>query len=74
MTIQEALYLVRKQIQDNEQNKQVLEVLEQALGLDEPTYTLKHLFGDVEYDLSKLKLVDERTCERYENIEDNNDE
>jgi hypothetical protein len=48
MTIQQALYLVKAQLQDNEQNREIFELIEKY-ALNKPA---------------------ERTCARYENIEE----
>jgi hypothetical protein len=68
MTAHEALWLMKVQLQRTEQNIQAIKVLEDIVKSvdrlridDEPT--LEHLFGDVEYDLNKLTLVDEPTLD-----------
>jgi len=61
MTAHEALWLMKVQLQRTEQNIQAIKVLEDIVK--------EHLFGDVEYDLSKLTLVDEpksTTVKAYE--------
>ena len=69
MTAHEALWLIKVQLQQNEQNKEAIKVLEDIINLpkihidDEPTHTLDHLFGSVDNDLDNL-------CIRYENIEE----
>jgi hypothetical protein len=61
MTAHEALWLIKAQLQKNDQNLEAVKVLEDIVKsvnrvrIDDNT-TLAHLFGDVEYDLSKLTL------------------
>jgi hypothetical protein len=80
MTAHEALWLMKVQLQRTEQNIQAIKVLEDIVKSvdrlridDKPNYTLEHLFGDVEYDLSKLTLVDEPTHTLDEALDDDDD-
>ena len=69
MTIQEALYLIKKQIQDNEQNKQALAILQEAADIYEDI-----MENDVTYTLPEIKesmkamdnFFDKYTNEEYD--------
>ena len=61
MTAKEALRMVRIQLQDNNQNRELFSILEEAAELFDNTKefdSLDHLFGDVLGDLNDLTLVD----------------
>jgi len=64
MTAKEAIWLIEVQLRKTEQNKQALKVLSDIVSIvdniridDKPT--LEHLFGDTQYDIDTLTLIDD---------------
>jgi len=67
MTAHEALWLIKVQLHKTEQNLQAIKVLSDIVSIVDniridDTPTLEHLFGDTQYDLSKLTLIDDETA------------
>jgi hypothetical protein len=67
MTAKEAIWLIEVQLRKTEQNKQALKVLSDIVSIVDniridDTPTLEHLFGDTQYDIDKLTLIDDETA------------
>jgi hypothetical protein len=67
MTAKEALYLIDVQLAHTEQNLQAIKVLSDIVSIVDnihidDTPTLEHLFGDAQYDIDKLTLIDDETA------------
>jgi hypothetical protein len=67
MTAKEALWLIKVQLHKTEQNLQAIKVLSNIVSIVDniridDTPTLEHLFGDTQYDIDKLTLIDDETA------------
>jgi hypothetical protein len=67
MTAKEALWLIKVQLHKTEQNLQAIKVLSDIVSIVDniridDTPTLEHLFGDTQYDIDKLTLIDDETA------------
>jgi hypothetical protein len=67
MTAYEALWLIKAQLQKTEQNLEAVKVLSDIVAIIDniridDTPTLEHLFGDTQYDIDKLTLIDDETA------------
>jgi hypothetical protein len=70
MTAKEALWLIKVQLHKTEQNLQAIKVLEDIVSIVDKTHiddtpTLEHLFGDAQYDIDTLTLVDDTPYQLY---------
>jgi hypothetical protein len=70
MTAKEAIWLIEVQLRKTEQNKQALKVLSDIVSIVDKTHiddtpTLEHLFGDTQYDIDTLTLVDDIPYQLY---------
>jgi hypothetical protein len=70
MTAKEAIWLIEVQLRKTEQNKQALKVLSDIVSIVDniridDTPTLEHLFGDTQYDIDTLTLVDDIPYQLY---------
>jgi hypothetical protein len=66
MTAKEALWLIKVQLHKTEQNLQAIKVLSDIVSIVDnihidDTPTLEHLFGDTQYDIDTLTLIDDDT-------------